>query len=1212
MIKRVISLKFFLWAIVFSFVPNIARADLLPASVQVFTTHGHFDIMVNAFQKLALITNDTAYNGLFFGMAGIIAFGTAVGLVGRGVLRNKFESSDWLYWGGTLVFAVMLWSTFIVPKTNLTIYDKYQNKNITIPGVPLGITLIAGLFSTMEEGILEIIDTTSIDHMFSEEHGALTFKIMENVFSGDVDLSGEGDGSYYTKNINNYIRDCFLYELQRPGTSLKLDDVYINTDFETLFSLAQNPAKFTTIYSNSSQAGDMMSCTAAWGSISAFLAGVTDVSAENNKFWKARCAKADMDDNTSGAGGIPAVKVCEAKMEDFIGSQIVGSSVASSNLFKQYLIASEIYKASTELDPDQSVLAQGSMAKGRSLIAGGIMANEWTPHLKAMMFAAFIGMTPFLLIFMATPLYQRVIVFMLGMFVFFTIWAVCRDILGQMAMTQAISLMTEIKNGQLGLKSMLMFEGHAVKAYAIFGNYEAIAFTLAGTFSAIFIKTGGAGLTRYGQTELGNMNRFGQDAGNKSGVGNPTERTRSQQGATQAVAVEALHNSHSMGSFVANEATKQVRDYSTMERLRNDYGGPDGDANRAAEKAAHANQIKNQTSVESADATEYAAAYRGWDAKHAAAQVQRLQANSKMGEATALDKAVKSIQRQNPGTRYEQVVDFMKDVQTQGQLGNVSGLFNAYQNAVKHNGFQGELMDYVEMQKYQESSKGFMNADTAQKIADQYYGGRTDLFFKDQAEYQQRQTAGTMDAIRKSGASIGDTGELMAHAQAMSNLAKAHAAAGLGDQGYYDQAASQTWESVAKNTSKLAMDDILSHGKLSAGTQKMWDQVASDPYGKAQLRSMGMQNVTANGIDETKNLAAFLNSNGHNVSAGDFDGANIGLNMHAGENGQPSVGYVAAKNGTVVSSEDFKQSRMYMTADQAQAATGRENAPEGFYDIYSAANGQGLMYANANAGFAAKVNDQIMSTSTEGGQQTTRIIDADTGETVYKTGKAGHNITRENVDTDRTELGPKITPETIRNMVLNDEPGNTFGDYVFNPNRAPSRQQSYEQAAIVAAAKDFSNYINETGILSGATKVNGNGKAWLGQNTGLLDSAAGVSAGVQGMMGIDLSLTSTETSSRNLNMIKVGSMIEKARGYGREMSSDGGKTINYDAARDYLNKAMGNMYSGLTEDVKGETVTDNRYGLSAGPALALEGAKLQMQAGKWVGEQAKKIVMGED
>lgn len=1161
-----------------AFLPGLAAADL-PSDLKVFVTHGDFDAMANAFLKLALIMSDTGYKGLFMAFTGLIAFGTGAGMIGAGILgAKKTEAAQWVSWGGTLVVGIMLWAAFILPTTNFTIYDKYRNTTKTIPGVPYGVAAIAGLFSVVEEGLMQIIDTTSIDHSFSEEQNAITFKILEKAFTGDVDLAGTGnDGAYNTTSINKYIKDCFLFELQREGTSLKLDDLYINSDFQTLLSQGQNPAKWTMVYSDANPGGLPMSCTSAWGAISSFLNGITDVSPANNRFWSERCALAGIDDLTSGATGSPALTMCQSKAADMIGSGILGSSLASSTIFKQYLIASELYKAATEMDPDSSILTTGNHSKGTSLISGGILSSEWMPYLKSMMYAAFIGMLPFLGIFLSTPIYKKVITFAIGMFVFFITWSVCRNILGQLAMDQALSLMSEIRNGQLGLKSMLLFEGAAAKAYATFGNYEGLAFTMAGTFSAIFVKTGSTGMTRFGQTATADYARAGANAGQNTSVGDPTRRTSTQEGLTKSVAVEAIHNGNAMGTFSANEMAKQVREFDTMKLARADYGNGIGDGDATGRTLASANQLKNWMTVSAAKAVHENALSRGMDPERAMESMQHYSYNSKTGEALAFDKMTQELKKENPGWSHDLTMDFMKDIQAQSGFGNAKGLNDGFQNAKQNLGFAGNLSNYVEMQKELEANKGFFNADTAHGMADKYFDGDVNKFLRGQSEYTLASSASMLSNMEKGGGSVESIMGAVGMAKAASHMAQSDVAEKTGLQGQLQLASNQLWEGVAKHTSRAAMNDIVTNGTMSSGTAKLWDTLANDENGSAQLRAMGMQNVVVGDMAQAENLASFLNSNGHKVQAEALSGAAVGLNLFSDQDGAMKTGYVSSKEGTVVTSQNMAHNQEYLSAEEAQNITGQKHAPEGMYNIYSNPDGSGAMLVEGKSGFTHQSSDLQMVTTSDGGHSV-KYIDPDTGEASYHQLKSGYAISEEAVE--KKDIGPQLTSGSVRSMALDGKKETSVGSYLFDKDLTNAARETRAQAVQTAYAGDLDKYATKSGGVSSHWGVDAGGQLVFRGGTPLEDIiGSGVKASASTSMGAGMKVT--ESDNHNLNMVEAGLAYTKAQEYGAKMGKEKGIGFDHEAASHYYDNNLKANFSEKATEYDGTVVRPDQFGLDA-------------------------------
>jgi conjugal transfer mating pair stabilization protein TraG len=285
------------YIILFAVIPSGAFAAV-PASLQVITVQGGFDVYAHTFRRLALIMSDAGYNNLFFTFIVIGIFIAGCIVISRSVFDGRARTTSWVSWIGTIIFGLIIFKTFIEPRSDLVIFDETNNQSITIGGVPDGVIFIAGLAKKIENGLIHIIETSGSPDSFIDNPGGVTFNIFAKAFAQGVDMSGTGTtGSYLNTNLRNYVNDCLFFEISRPGTTLTLDQINVNTDFIPIFSQASNPAVFTIYRDNANPTGATSSCFSAWSQIQAELAAMTDVSTANQKYWTERCLRAGYNHN---------------------------------------------------------------------------------------------------------------------------------------------------------------------------------------------------------------------------------------------------------------------------------------------------------------------------------------------------------------------------------------------------------------------------------------------------------------------------------------------------------------------------------------------------------------------------------------------------------------------------------------------------------------------------------------------------------------------------------------------------------------------------------------------------------------------------------------------------------------------------------------------------------------------------------------------------
>ncbi len=250
---------------VFLFISSPVFAEV-PEGLRVFKTQGDLDIVYRSFDRLALICSDPKYHGLFISIIILSALATAFGVAGRGIL-GKIDASDLIRWICTMIMGVVIYRGLIVPTTEVTIYDDTANQTITVPGVPDLIAFMTNMSNGIEQTIVYIIEASGSPDGYINNPGGVGFNILAKMFDRRINLAGTGDGGVKNKiNIDNYIHDCLAFETGRPGTTLTLDELLINSDYNSILAKAVNP-----IIQTQDAEGTPMSCTEAYATINAYF-----------------------------------------------------------------------------------------------------------------------------------------------------------------------------------------------------------------------------------------------------------------------------------------------------------------------------------------------------------------------------------------------------------------------------------------------------------------------------------------------------------------------------------------------------------------------------------------------------------------------------------------------------------------------------------------------------------------------------------------------------------------------------------------------------------------------------------------------------------------------------------------------------------------------------------------------------------------------------
>ncbi len=885
--------------------------------------------------------SDARYNNLFFTFIIIGIFIAGCIVISRSVFDGRARMTSWVSWLGTIIFGLIIFKTFIQPRSSLVIFDETNNQSITIGGVPDGVIIVAGLAKKIENGLIHIIETSGSPDSFIDNPGGVTFNIFSKAFTKGVDMSGVGTtGSYLNTNLRNYVNDCLFFEISRPGTSLTLDQINVNTNFIPIFSQASNPAVFTVYRDNANPTGVTSSCFSAWSQLQTELAAMTDAGTANQKYWTERCLRAGYNHNVTGALGPDMVTLCRTKAADLLSNaRLLGVAVTSSQLMKQHLMASELYGALQEANPDNAIKVTSSINMGNSLVGAGIAAGEWMPHMHAMLFAIFVGIMPFFLILAATPYYARVLSFITGAFVFFIVWGVCDALLHEFAMDKAIDIMTEIKDGQLGLKSFLLFQSDSMKAYACFAQYKVMSIMFASIFAGVLTRIGGSMWSRTLTSPGGQMSRAGSSAAIEAI--DPSKSAGRKTGLTESIPTQVLHNNYGMANQARTALYGKETEYQTKDAAVKTFGGMMANPGQAAGRMSEANLTQLKEKVSHSDAI------LKWGNAHGLSNDDTIQMTkdymqySTSSSALAMNKIA-----QGYNISPMEALDFAKHVQTETGYGNAMGVEKAYQSA-KNDGFTGAMADYQSMRADIDSRRGFLTAQTVKKMGGNYFGGNTNQFLRHEAEYSRSQTASMLQNFKQHRVTPEEVGDALGRARSFEAIARQDHLFAVGDNTYFQTQSGQLYDTAAKHLKRIAVGEIASSGSLTEQTQSNIKSMLSTDMGSAQLRAQGGMETTIRGEREANNFGGFLRSQGIDVQNSDLIGAKTRMNMYTDNDGNLKTGFFAANKGTVITSQDYREYKGSLAKDQARDLG---LSHEGFYSIKTSANGETALFIHGESG----------------------------------------------------------------------------------------------------------------------------------------------------------------------------------------------------------------------------------------------------------------------
>lgn len=466
--------------------------------MEYYTWGGH-SAVVSAFSKLALIFSDNGYKALF---ASVIVLALVIG-GGSTFVRAAFGVRvSPIAWVVPILVGVVIYLGLVVPTGTLHIYDKTKNAYTPVAGVPNGIVAMAGILSTIENGLVEIVNTAGDPLGYQVQAGGVGFL---GLFKSAQIPLGPKD-SYFDASMNQYIKDCVSFELQRPGTTLTVDELRKNsTDLRTALAKAVNPSIYTIYSKAASPNGVTMSCTDAMTQISAYLN--TPVNLESNI--KSTCAELGFNPTVA-----TQYQACQTSIASTLSMLGVTTGTTSTDFIRQAYIGKRLndyYRSGdgTSVGNYQFLInASGTMKS----------ANEWLPTLRAVLTAIAVGLIPFLALFIPTPLFGKAIGVIAGFFIWLTAWGVTDAIVHGFAVDYANQAFESIRQigaatpGAMGMDAFYFMPNETIKTLAMFGTLRMSGLMLATIITGMLIKFGGHALASLSGNVTGQIQGAGTSA----------------------------------------------------------------------------------------------------------------------------------------------------------------------------------------------------------------------------------------------------------------------------------------------------------------------------------------------------------------------------------------------------------------------------------------------------------------------------------------------------------------------------------------------------------------------------------------------------------------------------------------------------------------------------------------------------------------------------
>jgi hypothetical protein len=490
-VYRKIGLVFFI-ILIFLLLPYQVFADTWE-----YYTYGGYNAVVDAWRKVGLIFSDNAFKGLYFSA---IVLGTVV-LYFMVLARATFAGAarfNLASWAIPVLLGASIYVAFIVPKDQIVVYDTVLNRGPeTISNIPKIMAMTAGLLNKIEKGMIDIVRVSSSPvEDYAQNAGGTGFVILSQ-FGDPMTISMAGVPMYVHQTAYQFIKDCLVFELGRSGTNLTAQDINSGkVDFVTAIKAAENPGVPTVYYDengkeiDTNQNGNPITCQ----DVGEIL--ITYINNNINAIVASTCAMSGYNIDVPQEWN-----ACRNLVESTYVNGLSGATGGSGNLnllAAQAFFANSLIQTLNSINPESSIKLMATKEAGSQYLGLAIHANTWLPVIKETLRTVAIAISPFVLLFAATPLAARALSFLLGMMIWVVTWSVIDAILHYSAVSQAIAASKEftnvITNGTPGTMFFILLPSYSAKVAAVFGAIRWAGLGLATVLTGILIKFGGAAL----------------------------------------------------------------------------------------------------------------------------------------------------------------------------------------------------------------------------------------------------------------------------------------------------------------------------------------------------------------------------------------------------------------------------------------------------------------------------------------------------------------------------------------------------------------------------------------------------------------------------------------------------------------------------------------------------------------------------------------------
>ncbi|MGI9328761.1 MAG: conjugal transfer protein TraG N-terminal domain-containing protein, partial [Pseudomonadales bacterium] len=528
-----------------------------------FYAYNSFDTVVQTFQRLALVFGHSDYAGGILAFAGAGVLIAALSMLTVGLIRGQGITLQRVFLPaivGSIIMTVGLFKT-----STIHIYDPVRNEYEPVGDVPDLIIMAASIPNLVERQVVEIVDATSA-YPYADFAGGISFDIIFRAITESIDV----DDYHVSQSVNQYLKDCSGIALTSAGyptdrNQIKRDTVDLLSELEAM----KSDAVFTLVFTPSDKNGAAVTCRDAF---EGYIGPALNDPVVFDQAKLAVCARVGL--NTARPAS--AAK-CDSLMASAMDLGFGVTTGTGLQFFRNIYLAQSMSAVLQSSDPD---LTAKSLAN-RKLITGGLGASsvtgEWLSPVRGAALAVALGMLPFVLLFVMTPLVWSVLGITAGLMIWLSLWGVADAIVHQIAIDKAMSYFTapKLNDWKMGLDAIYMAPDASTKALAAIGSIRGAGVGIASFITMALFGLSVGGFAMMARSRVDAVEQTGRDGGIESQT--PEGQAQRKRELAGAQATETDFAMHGAGGVAHAQVFQQTAATSTgmatADQLQANVGG---------------------------------------------------------------------------------------------------------------------------------------------------------------------------------------------------------------------------------------------------------------------------------------------------------------------------------------------------------------------------------------------------------------------------------------------------------------------------------------------------------------------------------------------------------------------------------------------------------------------------------------------------------------